>query len=137
MLSNNNYKNKKHKGFKPFVLLLWLISSAGYTFSQTQQYELNDPRNPDCPCHKAQKQAEQEYAQLNPPKNNVPVEPEINPPLLQKNVETTTHNVVSVSTKNKHKNKTGWIRKSMFRYFRKHRGIKKMHTDYSVCFHNW
>jgi hypothetical protein len=29
-----------------------------------QQYALNDPRNPDCPCHKYQKLAENEYAEL-------------------------------------------------------------------------
>ncbi len=27
------------------------------------QYQLNDPRNPDCPCHKYQKVAENEYAE--------------------------------------------------------------------------
>jgi hypothetical protein len=29
--------------------------------STKQKYELNDPRNPDCPCHAAQKLAEEEY----------------------------------------------------------------------------
>ncbi|MGZ3866701.1 MAG: hypothetical protein ACXVC6_07335 [Bacteroidia bacterium] len=28
------------------------------------KYELNDPRNPNCPCHKHQQQAENEYRQL-------------------------------------------------------------------------
>lgn len=28
------------------------------------KYDLNDPRNPDCPCHAAQKQADEEYARL-------------------------------------------------------------------------
>ena len=29
-----------------------------------QQFDLNDPRNPHCPCHKYQKQAEEEYQKL-------------------------------------------------------------------------
>jgi hypothetical protein len=29
--------------------------------STKQKYDLNDPRNPDCPCHKYQKLAEDEY----------------------------------------------------------------------------
>jgi len=32
--------------------------------STKQQYALNDPRNPDCPCHKYQKLAEEEYNEL-------------------------------------------------------------------------
>jgi hypothetical protein len=31
------------------------------TDSTKQKYALNDPRNPDCPCHKYQQQAEKEY----------------------------------------------------------------------------
>jgi hypothetical protein len=29
----------------------------------TNKYDINDPRNPDCPCHKAQKLADDEYRQ--------------------------------------------------------------------------
>ncbi len=138
-----NYKNKKHKGLCSFVLLCLLFVAAG-AVAQTQQYALNDPRNPDCPCHKAQKQAEQEYAQLNLPKEKVVINQETDPLLPQKNKETAAQNTTvvrqgntSVSGKNKRKNKIALIRKFTFRYIRKHRGIKKMHTDYSVCFHNW
>lgn len=28
------------------------------------KYDINDPRNPDCPCHQYQKLAEQEYQQM-------------------------------------------------------------------------
>lgn len=41
------------------------------SFSQIQhkplteiEYDINDPRNPNCPCHKLQKQAEEEYKQM-------------------------------------------------------------------------
>lgn len=45
----------------------------------TGKYDLNDPRNPDCPCHKAQKLADDEYRnsqvqrQNNNPVDNNPV----------------------------------------------------------------
>lgn len=42
------------------------------------KYELNDPRNPDCPCHAAQKLADQEYERLQH-QNDHPVNQETNP----------------------------------------------------------
>jgi hypothetical protein len=43
------------------ICLLWLpiLNTA-----QKKEYSLNDPRNPDCPCHQWQKKAEQEFAIL-------------------------------------------------------------------------
>jgi hypothetical protein len=32
--------------------------------AQTSQYDINDPRNPHCPCHKYQKIADEEFAKL-------------------------------------------------------------------------
>jgi hypothetical protein len=32
--------------------------------SSKSKYALSDPRNPDCPCHKYQAQADKEYARL-------------------------------------------------------------------------
>jgi hypothetical protein len=45
------------------TLLLMLLSTIVFSQTNNQQYDLNDPRNPDCPCHKLQKQAEDEYKQ--------------------------------------------------------------------------
>jgi hypothetical protein len=49
------------------------------------KYDLNDPRNPDCPCHKAQQLAEDEYRksqmqqqQQNPVDNSVAQNNEVN-----------------------------------------------------------
>lgn len=43
-------------------LFLFLIKIP---FAQTnQQYDINDPRNPNCPCHKYQKMADDEFEQL-------------------------------------------------------------------------
>jgi hypothetical protein len=44
------------------VILLFLCVQA---FSQQKRLDLNDPRNPDCPCHKVQKMAEKEFSKNN------------------------------------------------------------------------
>ena len=47
-----------------FIFFFFFSSNA---FSQNlgnQQYDLNDPRNPDCPCHKLQKLADDEYNKI-------------------------------------------------------------------------
>lgn len=50
-----------------FILLLLLTNNVFSQNIQNQQYDLNDPRNPDCPCHKLQKLADDEYNKI---KNN-------------------------------------------------------------------
>lgn len=32
--------------------------------AQNSKYDINDPRNPNCPCHKYQKLADEEYAKM-------------------------------------------------------------------------
>ncbi|MDX2172222.1 MAG: hypothetical protein SFY56_03835 [Bacteroidota bacterium] len=47
-----------------FIFLLILKGANAITFfddSTKTKYELNDPRNPNCPCHKYQKLAEEEF----------------------------------------------------------------------------
>lgn len=39
-------------------------SNGVETDSTKGKYALNDPRNPNCPCHKYQQQADKEYAKL-------------------------------------------------------------------------
>lgn len=65
------YSIRKYRGlllpcravrFVSFLVLLFVTSSL---FGQQKQaYDLFDPRNPDCPCHQYQQQAEKEYQQL-------------------------------------------------------------------------
>jgi hypothetical protein len=71
MLKRNvNREIKKHRrdSFSAMSLrlafLLMLVSTIAFSQTNNQQYDLNDPRNPNCPCHKFQKQAEVEYKQL-------------------------------------------------------------------------
>ncbi|MGZ3862990.1 MAG: hypothetical protein ACXVPN_05325 [Bacteroidia bacterium] len=63
---------------KTALLLLFfsfmLVSNESFSLpkdSTKNKYELNDPRNPNCPCHKNQQLAEQEYRQLQGNLNNV------------------------------------------------------------------
>ena len=47
-----------------FILILLFSNSA---FSQNlgnQEYDINDPRNPNCPCHKLQQMADDEYNKI-------------------------------------------------------------------------
>jgi hypothetical protein len=51
------------------ILFLLFVSRSfsglpGDTLRKVQSYDINDPRNPDCPCHKYQKLADEEYAKL-------------------------------------------------------------------------
>jgi hypothetical protein len=40
------------------------ISAIYIKAQEIQKFDINDPRNPDCPCHKYQKIAEMEYQKL-------------------------------------------------------------------------
>ena len=42
------------------TVLLMVVSTVVFSQTNNQHYDLYDPRNPDCPCHKLQKQAENE-----------------------------------------------------------------------------
>lgn len=81
---------KKHPG--PFLLFLFLVlfapglsateipvSIPGDTDEVAQQeYDINDPRNPDCPCHQWQKQADEEYQRMQQQQSNPVVQHQTN-----------------------------------------------------------
>ncbi len=45
-------------------LLFFLFTQISFAQPDKQVFDLNDPRNPDCPCHKYQKMANEEYEKL-------------------------------------------------------------------------
>jgi len=47
-----------------FILFFLFSSNAFGQNVEHQQFDINDPRNPDCPCHKLQKLADDEYQQI-------------------------------------------------------------------------
>lgn len=48
-------------------LLFFLFTQISFAQpdNDKQVFDLNDPRNPDCPCHKYQKMADDEFEQIN------------------------------------------------------------------------
>lgn len=47
-----------------FILFLIFSNNAFSQNIQNQQYDINDPRNPNCPCHKLQQIADDEYNKI-------------------------------------------------------------------------
>ena len=130
---------------------LWFFfffSLYSFSFSQNNflnpQFDINDPRNPDCPCHKLQKQAEDEFAQLNKMKDvdqnmnkfdrdNEKVQNETNRSNeYQFNNNTKGISVSGVSVK--HRNKNVFIRKRKHHYSNRAQKLWHSHPNYSNCF---
>jgi hypothetical protein len=131
------------------VQVLWVLWSfllllfSGSPVVAQIQYDINDPRNPDCPCHKMQKEADKEFALLNAAKQqerNVKMSfekdnnqkesgrvPDINSPGKNSGTGNTFQ-------KTKKRRKMLPMRNKYFRSFNIHRGIKKLRPDYRNCF---
>jgi hypothetical protein len=61
------YNQKLNKGGLWIALIFLFVSSA----PAQSEFPINDPRNPKCPCHKYQQQAEEEYKKLLAKNNSV------------------------------------------------------------------
>lgn len=57
-------KKKYLTGGRGLILFLLVLFFAFNLKSQTSKYDINDPRNPHCPCHKYQKLADEEYKKM-------------------------------------------------------------------------
>lgn len=55
-----------HRKGRLLGLLFFLFTQISFAQpgNDKQVFDLNDPRNPDCPCHKYQKMADDEFEQL-------------------------------------------------------------------------
>lgn len=140
----SNYNRFIHPGYRLFSLVLRVLLILIPAGSCAQaSYDLNDPRNPDCPCHKAQKLAEQEYAQLNavpalPGMEQNADHPVAKAPVLPLNAPAAVHaGSTARSGKSRRRKKNRRITDLKFRCMRKQRGLRRLHADYAVCFHNW
>jgi hypothetical protein len=127
-----------------FIFSFFFFSQLSFasvaTDTTKQQYALNDPRNPNCPCHKYQKMAEDEYKRSHPGNNTSKVN--------ETNENTNTTNVnsqkIPVDRVNKNseisfnrlkrKSVINWIIKCKRWLIFKHSKIKKYRPNYSVCF---
>jgi len=61
---NNQLRNKSGIITALIFFFVNVVFSQSLPTGQAGSYPINDPRNPDCPCHKYQKLADEEYKQL-------------------------------------------------------------------------
>ena len=143
----------KHSGINLFLCLLLLFiftfclpktssacTIAYYPDSTKTKYELNDPRNPDCPCHAAQKQAEEEYKKLQQQQSQdgTNVVNSENDPVNNNKDDSGTGNVGTkhYSKSNKRlKHMTKCVKKIKRRMGKKNNGTKKGKRRLANCFH--
>jgi len=59
----NSSRVNKHNWNKGGLWIALIFLFVGFAKAQTS-YPINDPRNPNCPCHKYQKLADEEYKKL-------------------------------------------------------------------------
>jgi hypothetical protein len=111
------------------LFLYFLIMAINPVYSQKNiRFGINDPRNPDCPCHAQQKTADKEYAQFN--KINLKKNNSLNSTGSSDKFLTHLEN----SLKKINAKKTRTICKMRFKLLRKFKCKKKIHSDYSVCY---
>ena len=126
-----------------FFLLCCLICGS----LRAQPYDLNDPRNPDCPCHKYQRQAEREFARANQNKDRLmpvgersgdnagaAVAPEVTDEKKTSGGRAERSAVAKSARLKKRKRRDTAIDDWKFRFCRGWNGLQKMRTDYSVCY---
>jgi hypothetical protein len=135
---------------RALLLLLLLLLGSRSSYSQNK-YDLNDPRNPDCPCHQYQKMADEAYKQLQNGDQskqfvqNAVQESSNNNKGTSRNTQQLTIDNNSAprkastssgsnGAKNKKKKPGTSIRKKINRSRLKYSRIKKQRPDYSVCY---
>lgn len=129
-----------------FSLLFAIMASLSVAQDRNnvnkEAFDINDPRNPDCPCHKVQQQAEQEFAQgnnVNSFFDNIGNSRNEN---LQDHSNTQSFNSGNLregsfagsAVTHKRKRKVSGLQKQLFRTMNKHRLRKKVKPNYAVCY---
>lgn len=108
--------------------------------STKKQLDINDPANPDCPCHQHQKQAEEEYRRMMGQNTNEgdsashDVELE-NDPVDHETVTNTGDSRNLSKTKSWKKLKWAGIKKWKRRLGNKHHGTKRHRFNINGCYH--
>jgi hypothetical protein len=106
-----------------FFFGLWI---ASLSYGQNNKvYDLNDPRNPSCPCHKIQKLAEDQYLRQIK-ESKTPANIRINNRDKKKQISDGVGKFLGKSLKK--------IQNRKFNISRKKQLRKKVRSDYSVCF---
>ncbi len=135
----NSNKISRAQGSANFIFLLLFFIASNAMFAQ--QYDINDPRNPDCPCHKMQQLADKEFAMLGD-QNNMNEndrEQNVNNVDFEKNsnegnglVENkgASHNYGKI----KRRQKNTWIKKKVFKISNKYRFKKRKKINVAICY---
>lgn len=139
---------------RALLLFALFCISAQFSYAQVnknhEQYDINDPRNPNCPCHKYQKMADDEYKQTQHSNqtNQFVINADIDP-VRNKGIDRSFQqkdrafnpktNTISLSSdisykRSKKKNPGASIRKKINRTKLKYSKIRKQRPDYSVCY---
>ena len=61
------------KKYRTICVMLFICGISFLKAQEVNKYNINDPRNPNCPCHKFQKMADEEYKKLLAKANPNPV----------------------------------------------------------------
>lgn len=122
------------RAFRPAAcLLLLMIFFSSRT--NAQQYDINDPRNPDCPCHKMQELADKEFALLNGFNNlnddNVGGSKQDNQEKIDRLVDKKSTVVYNYTDR---KRRPVWIKKTVFKISNKYRFKKKGKINVAICY---
>jgi hypothetical protein len=126
---------------KKYFLLFMIQFLVSIVFSQNNiqrsVYDLNDPRNPDCPCHKLQKQADQEYARQNKPISEQQ-DQRVNERDLSVNLDISPVQWKNKAPKSvyryKRKRKSDRFNDMRFRMTKRMQITRKSRPDFSVCY---
>ena len=112
-------------------------ASTDTTKTKKTQYDINDPRNPDCPCHKYQKLADEEYVR-NTQSVDIKIDKAVQP--LEKNINTDAKNkrtvIIKYSGSSHSKKNRLWMNKLKFRFINISRKLQKVKfsPNHYLCF---
>ena len=104
--------------------------------TNAQQYDINDPRNPDCPCHKMQELADKEFAMLNGSENIQRNDISDNrEDEQQQHVDRSLNgNGSVVYDQLARRRKSVWIKKTVFKISNKYRFKKRGKINVAICY---
>ena len=133
-------KTFKNKKTKLFILLCFSFCFANASVlkgdSLESNYDIKDPRNPNCPCHKYQKLADDEFRKL------LGKEVKINPDNTNSNYTNSFNGNNELNSKNTNSTKKFRSKKWAHSFFNlkkkkgaKKRKVRRLRRDNTTCFH--
>jgi len=129
-----------------FIFLFLFFTSIAFSQVNNLQetYEISDPRNPNCPCHKQQQLADEEYALLNKnvgteisttkEKQNDPIKIEKGNDFSASALGKKVNRPIYSSGNSKRKKNNQWFRKAKFRFMNKHNKQYRFRWELDNCF---